>query len=195
MKSEDFFAGDKYPQIKFEGKKFEKTGDEYRLTGELTIRDITKTLAVNVEFGGLVKDPWGNTRAGFHIDGKINRKEFDLRVLIETFAKEKNIQAGFILSSIGSLNGYHLRFANRQQGSSASGYFEIISLNGTISTNGVHLHIGLADSNGKVIGGHLLAGNHIYTTAEILIGESTQHIFTRAMDTNTGYNELEISSR
>ena len=119
----------------------------------------------------------------------------DLRISIEEFAKEKNIQAGFVLTAIGSLNGYHFRFANKQQGSSASGYFEIISLNGTIGTNGVHLHISIADSNGKTIGGHLLEGNHVYTTAEIVIGESTQHIFSRKKDPKTGFNELEINSR
>jgi uncharacterized protein len=119
----------------------------------------------------------------------------DLRMSIEEFAKEKNIRAGFIITAIGSLNGYHLRFANKQQGSSASGHFEILSLNGTISTNGVHLHISMADNNGKTIGGHLLEGNPIYTTAEIIIGDSPQHIFTRNKDPKTGFNELEIGDR
>ena len=59
LKSEDFFAADKYPQLKFEGKKFEKAGDEYKLTGDLTMRDITKTITIDVEFGGLAKDPMG----------------------------------------------------------------------------------------------------------------------------------------
>ena len=79
LKSDDFFAADKFAQLKFEGKKFEKSGDEYKLTGDLTIRDTTKTITVDVEFGGLAKDPWGNTRAGFTVNGKINRKEFGLK--------------------------------------------------------------------------------------------------------------------
>lgn len=119
----------------------------------------------------------------------------DLRSSIEKFAKENNISGGFIITAIGSLNGYHLRFANKQQGSSASGHFEILSLNGTISANGVHLHISIADDNGKTIGGHLLEGNPIFTTAEIVIGESTEHIFTRKTDSKTGFNELEIGNR
>ena len=119
----------------------------------------------------------------------------DLRSSVEKFAREKNISAGFIITAIGSLNGYHLRFANKQQGSSASGQFEILSLNGTISTNGVHLHISISDNNGKTIGGHLLEGNPIFTTAEIVIGESAEHIFTRNIDPKTGFNELEIGSR
>jgi len=80
LKSDDFFAAEKHPQIKFEGKKFEKiTQEKYELIGDLTIRDTTKTITVDVEFGGIVKDPWGNTRAGFHVDGKINRKDFGLK--------------------------------------------------------------------------------------------------------------------
>jgi polyisoprenoid-binding protein YceI len=80
LKSDDFFAAEKHPQIIFEGKKFEKiTQEKYELTGDLTIRDTKKTISVDVEFGGIVKDPWGNTRAGFHVDGKINRKDFGLK--------------------------------------------------------------------------------------------------------------------
>ena len=119
----------------------------------------------------------------------------DLRTSIESFAREKNITAGFIITAIGSLNGYHIRFANKQEGSRGNGHFEILSLNGTISATGVHLHICIADNNGKTIGGHLLNGNHIFTTAEIIIGESSQHIFTRNIDPGTGFNELEISNR
>ncbi len=80
LKSDDFFAAEKHPQITFEGKKFEKiTQEKYELTGDLTIRDTKKTISVDVEFGGIVKDPWGNTRAGFHVDGKINRTDFGLK--------------------------------------------------------------------------------------------------------------------
>ena len=80
LKSEDFFSAEKYPQIKFEGKKFDNISDEkYKLTGDLTIRDVTKTVSVDVDFGGIVKDPWGNIRAGYHVDGKISRKEFGLQ--------------------------------------------------------------------------------------------------------------------
>ena len=80
LKSDDFFAAEKHPQITFESKKFEKiTQEKYELTGDLTIRDTKKTISVDVEFGGIVKDPWGNTRAGFHVDGKINRKDFGLK--------------------------------------------------------------------------------------------------------------------
>ena len=79
LKSADFFDTAKYPEIKFEGTKFEKASDEeYALHGNLTIRDVTKPVSLKVDFGGIAKDPYGNIKAGFTLDGKINRKDFGL---------------------------------------------------------------------------------------------------------------------
>jgi len=78
LKSNDFFNGEQYPLLKFIGKKYESNGDEATLHGDLTIRDVTKPIALKIEFGGIVVDPWGQQRAGFTIDGKINRKDFNL---------------------------------------------------------------------------------------------------------------------
>jgi polyisoprenoid-binding protein YceI len=78
LKSNDFFNGEQYPQLKFVGKKYEGKGDEVTLHGDLTIREVTKPITLKVEFGGTVVDPWGQQKAGFTIDGKINRKEFNL---------------------------------------------------------------------------------------------------------------------
>lgn len=78
LKSNDFFHGEQYPLLKFIGKKYEAKGDEITLTGDLTIRDVTKPISLKVEYGGTVVDPWGQQRAGFTIDGKINRKDFNL---------------------------------------------------------------------------------------------------------------------
>lgn len=78
VKSADFFAADQFPQIKFVGKKLEKKGNEYELTGDLTIRGITKPITLDVEFGGIVADPYGQTKAGFTVSGKIKRKDFNL---------------------------------------------------------------------------------------------------------------------
>ena len=78
MRSDDFFSAAKYPQVKFEGKTFEKAGDNYRLSGDLTIRNITKPVTVDVEYAGTVVDPYGQTKAGFTIDGAIKRKDFEL---------------------------------------------------------------------------------------------------------------------
>lgn len=78
LKSDDFFAADKFPQITFNNGLLNKTGDAYQLTGDLTIRDVTKKITLDVEFGGVMVDPYGQTKAGFEITGKINRKEFGL---------------------------------------------------------------------------------------------------------------------
>lgn len=79
LKSPDFFDAANYPQLKFVSTKFEKKDDEnYVLQGDLTIRDVTKPVKFNVEFGGIGKDPWGNEKAGFTITGKINRTDYKL---------------------------------------------------------------------------------------------------------------------
>ena len=81
LKTDDFFNVEKFPTLKFVAKKYEKVDNDgsYELYGDLTIRDISKPVKLDVEFGGVVKDPWGNTRAGFSVNGKINRKDFGLK--------------------------------------------------------------------------------------------------------------------
>jgi polyisoprenoid-binding protein YceI len=75
----DFFDTEKYPTMSFHATAFKKiNGGDYELTGDLTIKDVTKPVTLAVEFGGLQKDPWGNIKAGFSITGKINRKEWGL---------------------------------------------------------------------------------------------------------------------
>jgi len=79
LKNGDFFDADKYPVIIFESEKMEKTGeDEYKLHGALTMRGVSKKIILNAEFGGITKDPWGNTRTGFSVTGKINRNDFGM---------------------------------------------------------------------------------------------------------------------
>ncbi|MEX0771788.1 MAG: YceI family protein [Balneolales bacterium] len=79
LKSDDFFGVEKYSEIKFtNGKLKEVSGSDYKLTGNLTIKDVTKEVTLDVDYGGTVKDPWGNNRAGFELEGKINRKDFGL---------------------------------------------------------------------------------------------------------------------
>lgn len=76
LKSADFFETDKYPTIAFNAANF-NAADE-TITGDLTIRDVTKSVTLNVSFDGTAKDPWGNEKAGFSLTGKINRKDFGL---------------------------------------------------------------------------------------------------------------------
>jgi polyisoprenoid-binding protein YceI len=78
LKSEDFFAAAQYPQITFTGVLNKQSGNDYKLAGELSVRGNAKPVELDVEFGGVVKDPWGNTKAGFELTGKINRKDFGL---------------------------------------------------------------------------------------------------------------------
>src|SRR5690606_4419273 len=79
LRRADFFDVEKFPGIIFESTKFEKVSDEeYKIRGNLTIKDVTKEITLNVEYGGSNKDPWGNTKAGFSLTGKINRKDWGL---------------------------------------------------------------------------------------------------------------------
>ena len=80
LKSADFFDAEKYPKITFKSKSFKKTGedDEFELVGDLTIKGVTKQVTLAAEYGGSADDFYGNTKAGFEITGKINRKEFGL---------------------------------------------------------------------------------------------------------------------
>ncbi len=80
LKSDDFFAADQYPKITFKSTSVKKTGENtYKLTGDLTIRGNTKSIELDVEHGGTVQDFDGNTKAGFAITGKVNRKDFGLK--------------------------------------------------------------------------------------------------------------------
>jgi len=79
LKSADFFESSKYPTVSFVSTKLEKvSGEEYSLYGDLTFHGVTRNIKLNAEFGGVIKDPWGNTRAGFTVEGKFNRKDFGM---------------------------------------------------------------------------------------------------------------------
>lgn len=79
LRSPDFFDVENHQEIRFESSRYEKvSGDDYKLYGDLTIRGITKPVTVDVEFGGIVVDPYGQTKAGFTVKGKLSRKEFGL---------------------------------------------------------------------------------------------------------------------
>jgi polyisoprenoid-binding protein YceI len=79
LKSDDFFNAEQFPKLVFKSTSIEKDGDDYKLKGDLTIRDITKPVTLDVEFNGTTKDPWGFERAGFEVTGKINRKDYGLK--------------------------------------------------------------------------------------------------------------------
>jgi len=120
----------------------------------------------------------------------------DLKVEIEKFANDHNIQAGFIITCVGGLSQATMRMAGalpeKQDIRTYKDDFEITSLVGTVSTNGVHLHMSISDKNGKGFGGHLKEGTIIHPTAEIVIGEDEQTTYTRELDEETGFAELKV---
>lgn len=119
----------------------------------------------------------------------------DLKLGIDKIVKEKNIKAGWVATCVGSLTDYTIRFANQQEGNTGSGHFEIVSLAGTISINGSHLHISISDSTGKTIGGHLMPGCKVYTTAEIVLQATDKYEFTREKDGTTPWEELQVKPK
>lgn len=116
----------------------------------------------------------------------------DLFNSIETFVRDKNIEAGCLLSGVGSLTHLTLRLANQEYLSEYDGHFEIVSITGTVSIHGSHLHISVSDRDGSTIGGHLESGCKIYTTAEIVIAAFEDVVYKREFAADSGYEELVV---
>ncbi len=119
----------------------------------------------------------------------------DLKEGIEKQIKEYDIKAGWVATCVGSLTDYAIRFANMPDGNTGQGHFEIVSLVGTVSIIGSHLHLSISDSTGNVIGGHLMPGCKIYTTAEIVVQYSDKYEFIREKDGTTPWEELQIKGK
>jgi predicted DNA-binding protein with PD1-like motif len=116
----------------------------------------------------------------------------DLRLELERWAKEHRITAACIVTAVGSLTRASLRYANREEATVLEGHFEVTSLVGTLSEEGSHLHITVADGDGRTYGGHLEEGSSIYTTMEIVVGQLPGVVFTRELDPTYGYEELVV---
>lgn len=87
LKTGDFFDAENHPKLTFTSDKLEKvSGDDYKLHGTLTLRGVSKPVALDVDFGGIAVDGYGNTRAGFSLTGKINRKDFGVNFSMVTEA-------------------------------------------------------------------------------------------------------------
>ena len=117
----------------------------------------------------------------------------DLKHSLQQFTQNQALAAGCILTTVGSLQQASLRFADQDTTTLLTGRFEIVSLVGTLSLEGVHLHLAIADGQGHTLGGHLMPGCRIHTTAEIVIGSLGGVLFQRMPDPQTGYRELFIS--
>jgi hypothetical protein len=119
----------------------------------------------------------------------------DLKKGLINFVEKNKLKAGFILTCVGSLEQVSIRFANQENGVTLTGHFEIVSLTGTFSDTYTHFHIAVAGVDGNAIGGHLLEGSRVYTTAELVLGEMTEVEFNRITDTTYGYKELNVIKR
>lgn len=117
----------------------------------------------------------------------------DLFDSIESFVADKKIEAGCVLSAVGSLTHATLRLANRKTYNQYDGHFEIVSMTGTVSIRGSHLHVAISDGDGVTIGGHLVSGCKIYTTAEVVIAEFEDVVYRRELlEKDSGYEELVV---
>lgn len=119
----------------------------------------------------------------------------DLKKSLDLLVQQERIGAGALLTCVGSLTDVTLRLANQEGPSVWRGHFEIVSLVGTLSTGGSHIHLSVSDSTGRTIGGHLLDGCIIYTTAELVIGIMPEITYAREPDPAFGYRELVVRKR
>ena len=118
-------------------------------------------------------------------------KGMDLKKEIESFAIKNKI-SGVILCCVGCLSKLTIRVADGKSVLEKEGQFEIVSITGTLSQDGVHIHISVSDEEGATIGGHLKDGCIVNTTAEICLLSLDNVKFTREYDATTGYDELVI---
>lgn len=119
----------------------------------------------------------------------------DLRIELDKFVADRNLEAACILTCVGSLAQAVLRFADQTEATVLKDRFEIVSLTGVLSRHGSHCHISIAGRGGEAIGGHLLKGCLIYTTAEIIVGVLPDLSFRREYDAASGYQELQVYPR
>ncbi|QJW85700.1 DNA-binding protein [Ramlibacter terrae] len=111
----------------------------------------------------------------------------DLRRAIEAQCREALPEGGFVLGGIGSLQDPVLRLADRDDATTWPGPFEILTLTGTVTPEGAHLHASIASATGQVFGGHVVEGNLVRTAAEVLVVGLAQWRLARELDAGTGY--------
>ncbi|HEX7866648.1 MAG TPA: PPC domain-containing DNA-binding protein [Variovorax sp.] len=119
----------------------------------------------------------------------------DLRASLDSALKQGGGEAAFVVSGIGSLSGASIRFAGAEAPVRIEGDLEILTLAGSLSPDGSHLHISVSDSDGRVFGGHAAPGCTVRTTAEILVVVLPDWQFARTHDPLTGYAELSPSRK
>lgn len=116
----------------------------------------------------------------------------DLKQHLTKFVNTNHLKSGFILTAVGSFQQVTLRFAGHPYGQAFKSQFQLISLVGTLSVNGLDIHLAVADASGKIIGGHLMNGSIIYKKAEIIIGSADEVNSFNTLNEKVGANELEV---
>lgn len=116
----------------------------------------------------------------------------DLRAAVENVLQKDKLRAAFVIQGIGSLSIAELRFAGAEHPTEIRGDLEILTVAGSVSPDGAHLHMSIADARGQVFGGHVAHGCKVRTTAELLLALLPAHAFSREHDSRTGFAELVI---
>lgn len=116
----------------------------------------------------------------------------DLRLALDAFVRAQGLGAAYVATCVGSLSRAAIRFAGKPEAAILEGSFEILSLAGTLSHDGAHLHIAIADADGRTLGGHLAQGSLVRTTAEVVVVALEGVSFGRELDPATGYRELVV---
>jgi predicted DNA-binding protein with PD1-like motif len=119
----------------------------------------------------------------------------DLRRTLEDAVAHANADSAFVIAGIGSLVEASIRYADKATESTISGPLEVLSVSGTLSPTGAHLHMVVSDESGRVYGGHVGYGNVIRTTAEVLLAPLQDWALAREFDPATGFNELVVRPR
>jgi uncharacterized protein len=119
----------------------------------------------------------------------------DLKAELLAVAAREGVRAGWVLTCVGSLSPVRLRLAGGTQHATWQGLFEIVALTGTLSQDGGHLHLAVADHQGRTVGGHLAEGCTVRTTAEVVLDTDDRLVFAREHDPATGYDELVVRQR
>ena len=119
----------------------------------------------------------------------------DLKQELFRIARENHLKAAAIVSGVGSLTKFTVRLANGKDLRIFEGFHEIVSITGTLSQEAMHVHISASDETGRTVGGHLVDGNPIYTTCELVLIEQTALEFHREEDPTYGWKELVVRPR
>jgi predicted DNA-binding protein with PD1-like motif len=114
---------------------------------------------------------------------------------LEAFCRANKLSAVSIVTVVGSLTRASLRFANKPTATVLEGHFEIVSCVGTLSSESSHVHMSISDGDGRVIGGHVMTGCKVYTTAEVVLAEATALEYARAPCSVSTYDEFKVVAR